>query len=144
MSALIFPFLKRGADYMFSLSQLRLESAEMLRANESRRVLHPPQSTLNLMLVSLNSDPSSNATPHANINRDELFLVTSGIVEISRYYDSGSFKARETIQEGVNPHFVFIPSGEYHVIKPISDRAVIFEIIGGLFTYGATKYISPP
>ena len=114
---------------------------ENMRKNSLQRVvLHPPDSTLNLMIVCIKGDVN-NSDPHMNVGRDEYFSVLEGNVIYKKFSDQNG----EPVFEGMigkSPLlFTHIPANEFHTIFSVGADAYILEMIGGKFCPGSTVYL---
>jgi len=118
---------------MFNLASLRVSAESLLSSPESRVVFHPPESTLNIMLVKIDEVVGESARrPHANRDRDELFFVVKGSVTITTFTTNGVVDTVTIADEG-DQSFRFIPAGQFHQLTSEKGEAVVLELIGGKF-----------
>ena len=123
------------------LSNIAFQVYNMRRENQQRLILHSKDSTLNLMIVRINTD-IKNELPHKNIGRDEYFSVVEGAVLFKKFADNGSTIVHEEKIQKSPFYLTHIPADVFHTISTISSEAYLLEIIGGKFMNGSTTYLN--
>jgi len=119
---------------LYSISNL---VSEFYASVETRRNIHVPNSSLNVMLIKL-VPSSSSWRYHRNVDRDEVFRCIYGEI-ICRYIDDCGIE-REVKLTSSSDDFFFIGANTLHHIFAVTEHACLMEFIGGKYFKGATEY----